>query len=441
MSTQATATQAQDAWKTTPNNDEENQKPRPSGKTKLPTTPTKPNNTVISTITTTTTNTTTTNTIQETITDLRPALGLPTVGFPTSIKSKTRAPQNLKPYLAGPGYGFFYGSCDVGLKPGTNSLRQTAWERHNNDKHLKKNIRKMKPTFSTQPKVPYKVTAKKRKRVLALVKAVPDPTSRAIRAASELREKMVVIQELEQSIVESQSMTSHKKKMIVKKIQAAVRYVANKWSVPKLEIPRLWLEVVLPESDGIGSRTRFDQFSYVLKRECRHNIQAQELLAAYLERRCVSNESLTPNEINALWKLAVMSGALHEDVVFGWHAGILGAVRIVASVEMNLERREQLRVKMQPFIKWLQRRESGEESDRSMGGGEGEEVEKGERSSGGGNGVPQLALPMGDGRGGGPFTTRNRKKRPIQPKGKKNNNGTGPRERRVRSRAQPKTAR
>ena len=358
------------------------------------------------------------------------------------IKSKTQAPQNLKPYLAGPGYGFFYGSCDVGLKPGTNSLRQTAWERHNNDKHLKKNIRKMKPTFSTQPKVPYKVTAKKRKRILALVKAVPDPTSRAIRAASELREKVVVIQELEQSIVESQSVTSHKKKMIVKKIQAAVRYVANKWSVPKLEIPRLWLEVVLPESDGIGSRTRFDQFSYVLKRECRHNIQAQELLAAYLERRCVSNETLTPNEINALWKLAVMSGALHEDVVFGWHAGILGAVRIVASVEMNLERREQLRVKMQPFIKWLQRRESGEENERGgMGGGGGEEVEKGERSSGGGNGVPQLALPMGGGgRGGGPFTTRNRPKRPIQPKGKKkNNNGTGPRERRVHR--APKTAR
>ena len=49
--------------------------------------------------------------------------------------------------------------------------------------------------------------------------------------------------------------------------------------------------------------------------------------------------------------------ALHEDIVFGWHAGILGAVRIVAAIEMSADKRAALREKMQPFMKLLQRRE------------------------------------------------------------------------------------
>lgn len=358
-----------------------------------------------------------TNTIQE---STSPFKGL---GLPPKPKTNHKK-KNVKPYLKGPGFGFFYGSCDIGLKPGTNSLRQTAWERYNNDKHLKKNIRTMKSTFSTQPKTSYKVTLRKRKKILALVKAVPDPITRSIRAASELRKVMITIKESEDIFGLA---SQNQKNIIIKRIQVSVRRVAEKWSIPKLNMARLWLEVVLPESDDMGTRTRFDQFARVLKRECRHNIQAQELLAAYLERRCVSNENLTSDEVCALWKLAVLSGALHEDIVFGWHAGILGAVRIVATVEMNSERRERLRVKMQPFIKWLQRRECedfGEEVEDVKDGGDTDPV-------------PKLNLTKENiGMNSGPSTTRNPQKKPMQPKNA-NRKGPGPRGRRVK----PKTAR
>ena len=186
---------------------------------------------------------------------------------------------------------------------------------------------------------------------MATVRAMPDPVSRAIQAASEVRLKIDSI-----ALTEQQNDSDRKRSAIITKINAAVRHATDKWSVPRLQIPRLWMEVVLPESDGT-SRTRWDQFSRVLKRECCNNIQAQELLAAYLERRCVSNETLTVQEVGALWKVAILSGALHEDIVFGWHAGILSAVRIVASVEMSAEKRSALRKKIQPFIKWLQRRD------------------------------------------------------------------------------------
>ena len=267
----------------------------------------------------------------------RAALGLPRL-------TKRRVPSRKKK-ARGPGYGFFYDGS------GASGSHNRAWERHNNDKHLKKNIDKMRPTFFTQPKVSYRVQLKKRQRVLKVVKAMPDPVSRAMRAASYLRVKITEI-----GATETTSDSAEKKAIIVGRIHAAVRHASNKWSVTRLELPRLWLEVVLPESDG-ASRTRWDQFSGVLKRECRNNIKAQELLAAYLERRCVSNEDMTGDEAGALWKIAILSGALHEDIVFGWHAGILGAVRIVAAIEMSADKRAALREKMQPFMKWLQRRE------------------------------------------------------------------------------------
>ena len=46
-----------------------------------------------------------------------------------------------------------------------------------------------------------------------------------------------------------------------------------------------------------------------------HNGTNQELLAAYLERRCVSNEEMSAEEVGALWKVAILSGAIHEDIV------------------------------------------------------------------------------------------------------------------------------
>ena len=270
----------------------------------------------------------------------RAALGLPRL-------TKRRTPSRKKKSKArGPGYGFFYDGS------GASGSHNYAWERYNNDKHLKKNICKMRPTFSTQPKVSSSVRLKKRQRILEVVKAIPDPVSRAIRATSFLREKVAEI-----GATETTANSAEKKANIIGRIHAAVRHATNKWSVPRLELPRLWLEVVLPESDG-SSRTRWDQFARVLKRECRNNIKAQELLAAYLERRCVSNEDMSGDEVGALWKVAILSGALHEDVVFGWHAGILGAVRIVAAIEMSAEKRAALRDKMQPFMKWLQRRDA-----------------------------------------------------------------------------------
>ena len=56
--------------------------------------------------------------------------------------------------------------------------------------------------------------------------------------------------------------------------------------------------------------------------------------------------------VAALWKLGLKFG-LEEDIVFGWHAGILGAVRILASVEMTEEKRSQLRERLSSFIEWM----------------------------------------------------------------------------------------
>ena len=81
-----------------------------------------------------------THIIQEELLDSSRALGLPKPR-PASKRKKLKS---QKQKLKGPGYGFFYGSCDAGLKPGTNNQRQMAWERNNNDKHLKRNIKKIK---------------------------------------------------------------------------------------------------------------------------------------------------------------------------------------------------------------------------------------------------------------------------------------------------------
>ena len=240
-----------------------------------------------------------TNTVQEKLS----SLGIPSA--PIRRKKKKKKKKTLR----SPGFGFFYGSCDHGLKPGSNSLRQTAWERYNNDKHLKKNISKMKSTFSTQPKIPYHIKLKKRQRILATIKAMPDPISRAMQAASQLRMKINAI-----AATETINDSEEKKSIIITKIISAVRQVTDKWSIPRVHVSRLWMEAVLPESDGI-SRTRWDQFAHVLKRECRSNIKNQELLAAYLERRCVSNEEMSAEEVGALWKVAILSGAIHEDIV------------------------------------------------------------------------------------------------------------------------------
>ena len=293
----------------------------------------------------------------------------------------------------------------MGLGPGARNKRQTAWERMNNDAHLKKNIRTMKPTISTQPKKTWKSKLKKRQRIIDRVKAIPDPVSRTMTAARELQLR---IQELTAAHIRSGvddggdrfGIPSKNKKdnsgadsvvttiiantkssvaaSTAKRIRHAVRIVSERWSVPRSNVSRLWLEVVLPESnvvlelgkekqDGYGDEentpapssitppTRFHQFGTELRKCCRDvssSSNTQELFAAYVERRCVSDDALSVDHLSELWKNALKYG-LEEDTIFGWHAGILGAVRILASVEMTEEKRTSLRERLSSFIKWM----------------------------------------------------------------------------------------
>ena len=323
-------------------------------------------------------------------------------------KTKTGGRRPLQ-HPHSPGYGFFYGSCAMGIGPGARSRRQTAWERMNNDAHLRKNISTMKSTMSTQPKKSWKSKLKKRQKILDRVKTIPNPVSRTMTAARELQLRM---QELtaahirdgaddggdrftKSSTIEGGSakeLKSHHTASLTtyieasvgtslametaKKIRNAVRIVTERWQIPRANIPRLWLEVVLPESnvllelgrepengehvelcDGpiISPPTRLCQFGGELRkcfRDPSTALGAQELFAAYLERRCVSTESLSEEQVAALWRLALKFG-LEEDIVFGWHAGILGAVRILASVEMTEDKRALLRERLSSFIEWM----------------------------------------------------------------------------------------
>ena len=328
----------------------------------------------------------------------------------TQMKKKKKKVKKKQQQLHSPGYGFFYGSCAMGIGPGACSRRQTAWERMNNDTHLRKNISTMKSTMSTQPKKSWKSKLRKRQRILDRVKAIPNPVSRTMTAARELQLR---IQELtaahirggiddggdrfskkstiggsnikEMNSPHSMGATTHIVASVdsalsvatAKKIRNAVRIVTERWSIPRANIPRLWLEVILPESNvllELGNKeqqdgeqagfesspivtppTRLCQFGGELRKCCRDVSAAagtQELFAAYMERRCVSNEALPEDHVAALWRFGLKIG-LEEDIVFGWHAGILRAVRILASVEMTEEKRALLRERLSPFIEWM----------------------------------------------------------------------------------------
>ena len=348
----------------------------------------------------------------------------------SSNKRKRRG----RPHKQAPGYGFFYGSCTAGLSGGAINRRACAWERFNNDRHLRKNISSMKSTFTTQPKVSWKVKLRRRNKILQRVKDVPDPVSRAMKATNEVQQQLGAI------------LASGSKNKLESRIRTAVNAAVVRWSVPREHVSRLWMEVVIPETvPGGGTLVRFKQFGHVLRRLCRGHKPSQELLAAYLERRCVSDDNMAPDQVGALWKQALSCGALHEDTIFAWFAGMLGAVRIVAVVDMTPSRREKLRGKIKPFMDWLGSRQTQEAGEVGVTAAvtaavaAKAEVGAATQLAGLGETIPPLnlgslmqakegsAVSEGDARveaeGNKPATQRARPKPPLKPKAPKPDGG------------------
>ena len=229
-----------------------------------------------------------------------------------SRRRKPRSPRK-KPYPKG--------AEMIGLSPGFQNGRQMTWERMNNDKHLKHNIKNLKSRFSQKGKVTPKTAERRRLRrdqKLKLKLLNRDNIERcevAFRSFSKNNSTNFSVQV-------KHAMTSKKSRV---NFFTEVRKTIDLYSLENLEVLRFWFEIIF-HAESFDTLERF--FPLTLKKmfEKHRKIRndAEILLMSYLERRlAVQEEVYNKDKAMVLFRYLYELRILPGNVVREWRSGIM----------------------------------------------------------------------------------------------------------------------
>ena len=193
------------------------------------------------------------------------------------LKKSRKLKRKTKPYPKG--------AEMIGLSPGFKNGRQMTWERMNNDKHLKHNIKNLRSRFSRKGKIGPKEAEKRRlerDRVLKIKLDHRDNIERCDRAF----QKFSSNHNIEFSVYVKQEMTGSKKSRI--HFFSTVKRAIKLYSLENLEILRFWFEIIfhtenydtLEKIFPLTLKKLFEKYWKIRK-------DAELLLMSYIERRLV----------------------------------------------------------------------------------------------------------------------------------------------------------